>query len=114
MNLEIHFSGEVAVLRLRERRMIFPMLESFAAAVKKQLDRGNKNIVLNLSEVTYLDSPAHGSLFDLYRTVNERGGSLKLVGLQPRVEAMASLVGVTKAIECFAEEGQAIASFKVP
>jgi len=114
MNLEVHLSGEVAILRLRERRMIFPMLESFAEAVKKQLDRGAKNLVLNLSEVKYLDSPAHGSLFDLYRTVAERGGTLKLVGLQPRVEAMASLVGVTKVIECFADEPRALASFTVP
>jgi len=114
MNLEVHLSGKLAILGLRERRLIFPMLEAFTAAVKRQLDRGAKNLVLNLSEVNYLDSPAHGSLFELFRTVTERGGTLRLVGLQPRVQAMASLVGVTKMVECFADEGRALASFAVP
>ncbi len=114
MNLEVQLSVEVAIVRLRERRLIFPMLESFTAAVKKLLEGGAKDLVLNLSEVKYLDSPAHGALFELYRTVSERGGTLKLVGLQPRVEAMAGLVGVTQVVECFADERRALASLKLP
>lgn len=114
MNLEVHLSGDVAIMRLRERRLVFPMLEAFGSAVKKQLDRGAKRLVLNLSDVNYLDSPAHGCLFELFRTVRERGGTMRLVGLQPRVEVMAGLVGVTKIIEVFPDEERALASFTPP
>lgn len=114
MNLEVQPSGDVAIVRLRERRLIFPQIETFRAAVKKQLDRGAKNVVINLSNVSYLDSPAHGLLFELLQLVKERGGTLKLVGLQPRVEAMASLVGVTKVFEVFPDERRALASFTDP
>jgi anti-sigma B factor antagonist len=114
MNLESQRSGEVVILRVRERRLIFPMLESFIAAVRTETDRGAKHVVLCLSDVEYLDSPAHGSLVELYTMVTDRGGTLKLVGLQPRVEAMASLVGITKMVESFADESLALASFGVP
>lgn len=111
MNLEVQLVVDVAIVRLRERRLVFPHLEKFASVVKKQLDRGATKLVLNLSDVDYLDSPAHGCLFDLYRAVTERGGTLKLAGLRPRVEAMAKLVGVTHLFEVYPDEVAAVGSF---
>ena len=67
-----------------------------------------RDLVLDLSEIRYLDSPAHGSLFEVYRFVTEPGGTMKVVGLQPRVSAMASLVVLTRAFEVFADEETAL------
>lgn len=49
-------------------------------------------------------------LFELYRFVTERGGSMKIVGLQPRVYEMASMVGLTSAFEVFPREDLALGS----
>ena len=43
--------------------------------------------------------------------MSERNGTVKLVGLQERVEAMGSLVGLTRLIETFREEENALGSF---
>jgi anti-anti-sigma factor len=108
MNLETRVFSDVVIIRVRERRLVFPQVEDFASAVKAQLQSGPRNLVLNLSDVDYLDSPAHGYLFELCRFVAERGGRMKLVGLRPRVEWMASLVGLTRIVEVAPDEDLAL------
>jgi anti-anti-sigma factor len=94
-------SNNVVIIRVRERRLVFPQVEAFAAAMKAQQLPGPANLILNLSDVSYLDSPAHGYLAELYRLVTQGGGRMKLVGLRPHVEAMAALVGLTRLVEVF-------------
>jgi stage II sporulation protein AA (anti-sigma F factor antagonist) len=108
MNLETKVLNDVVIIRVRESRLVFPQVEAFASAVKAQLGADPRYLILNLSEVEYLDSPAHGYMFELYRFVTERGGRMKLVGLRPRVEAMASLVGLTRIVEVLRDEGLAL------
>jgi anti-anti-sigma factor len=108
MKLEVQVLDDVVILRVREARLVFPQLETFVSAVKAQLQGAPRDLILNLSEVRYLDSPAHGSLFEIYRFVTERGGTMKVVGLQPRVRAMAGLVGLTRTFEIFADEDSAL------
>jgi anti-anti-sigma factor len=108
MRLDVLVLDEGVIIRVREDRMVFPQLETFTSAVKTHLARAPKDLILNLSEVAYLDSPAHGCLFELCRYVTERGGRMKVVGLKPRVQAMASLVGLTRAVEVFPDEGRAL------
>jgi anti-anti-sigma factor len=109
MKLELLILHDVVVIRVREARLVYPQLEIFLSAVKAQLQHRAKDLILNLSDVGYLDSPAHGTLFELYRFVKERGGSMKLVGLQPRVKKMASVVGLTRIFEVLEDEHQALA-----
>jgi anti-anti-sigma factor len=109
VNLEFQALDDAVVVRVRERRLIFPQLEMFLSAVKEHLEKAApRNLVLNLSEVAYLDSPAHGCLFEIYRFVKERGGTVRVVGLQPRVRRMASLVGLTRAFEVYPDEERAL------
>lgn len=108
MKLDVRVLDNVVIIRVREPRLVFPQLETFTSAVRALLARAPKNLILNLSEVAYLDSPAHGCLFELYRFVTERGGSMKVVGLQPRVHEMARLVGLTRTLEVFPDEDLAL------
>jgi anti-anti-sigma regulatory factor len=48
---------------------------------------------------------------DIYRMMSEQKGTVKLVGLQDRVETMASMVGLTNLIETFPQEENAFKSF---
>jgi anti-anti-sigma factor len=67
-------------------------------------------LIIDLSGVSYLDSASYGCLLDIYRMMSERNGTIKLVGLQERVEAMGNLVGLTRLIETFREEENALGS----
>jgi len=66
--------------------------------VKKAIADGNKRIVLNLSEVSYIDSGGLGTLVALHTTAHNAGGSIKLANLTNRV---GDLLQVTKLLTIF-------------
>ena len=59
----------------------------------------------------YIDSASIGCLMDVRRLLQDRGGVLKLSGLQPRVETMLSMTGVHKIMDIHREEAAAVEAF---
>ena len=68
-------------------------------------------MLLDLSAVTYVDSATIGCLMDLYRQATAVGGSLKLTGVQKRVETMLTMTGAHNFLEIHPDEPSAIKSF---
>ena len=111
VNLQVESFGGTKVIRVKEPRLIFPLLKEFSARISKLIEGGTRMLIIDLSDVSYLDSASYGCLLNIYRMMSERNGTVKLVGLQERVEAMGSLVGLTRLIETFREEENALGSF---
>jgi len=111
MNLTTEQTGGVAVVRVGEPRLMYPILSDFASAVTSLVAGGTRNIVIDLTPVTYVDSATIGCLMDLYRQVTAAGGSLKLSGVQKRVETMLSMTGAHNFLEIHADEPTALKSF---
>ena len=93
--------------------MMYPMLADFSAAVNGLVTSGSRDILIDLTPVTYVDSATIGCLMDLYRQVRAAGGQLKLSGVQKRVETMLTLTGAQNFIEIHADEPSAVKSFGV-
>ncbi len=111
MNLTIDRTDDVAVIRVAESRLTYPLLTDFATAVVDLIGAGERKLLIDLGAVTYLDSASIGCLMDLYRQAIAAGGALKLSGVQRRVETMLSMTGAHKFIEVHAEEADAVKSF---
>jgi anti-sigma B factor antagonist len=111
MNLQIESHGDVKVVRVKEEKLVFPILSAFFAKVSELIEGDAHKLVIDLSAVSYIDSASIGCLMDIYRMVSERSGSVKLVGLQERVETMVSLTGLHNLVEIFREEKSALESF---
>ena len=111
MNVHTEQSGGVAIVRVGDARLMYPMLGEFAAAVSGLVAAGKPDILIDLTPVTYIDSATIGCLMDLYRQVNTAGGRLKLSGVQRRVETMLTLTGAQNFIEIHADEPTAVRSF---
>lgn len=106
MNLQIESFGETKVARVKEPRLIYPLLAEFSTKLLELIEGGTHDLVIDLSEVGYLDSASYGCLLDLSKQMTERNGTIKLVGVQERVEAMGSLVGLTRIMETFRRESK--------
>jgi anti-sigma B factor antagonist len=113
MNLTTEQTGGVAVVRVGEPRLMYPILSDFASAVTSLVAGGTRNIVIDLTPVTYVDSATIGCLMDLYRQIRAAGGRLKLSGVQKRVETMLTLTGAQNFIDIHPDEPAAITSFGV-
>jgi anti-sigma B factor antagonist len=111
MNVTTEQSGAVSIVRIGETRLMYPLLGDFSSAVAGLVTTGKKEILIDLTPVTYIDSATIGCLMDLYRQVNSAGGHLKLSGVQKRVETMLTLTGAQNFIEIHADEPSAVKSF---
>ena len=111
MNMHTEQSGAVAIVRVGDTRLMYPMLADFAAAVNGLVGSGKRDILIDLTPVTYVDSATIGCLMDLYRQVRAAGGQFKLSGVQKRVETMLQLTGTQNFIEIHADEPSAVKSF---
>jgi anti-sigma B factor antagonist len=112
MNLTTDRNQDVSIVRVREARLMYPLLPEFAGAVVPLIGEGSK-VLLDLSTVTYVDSATIGCLMDLYRQVTAAGGALKLSGVQKRVETMLSMTGAHNFLEIHVDEASALKSFGV-
>jgi len=111
MNLTTERQQGVAVVRVHEGRLMYPILSDFANTVSSLIAGGEGNVLLDLSTVTYVDSATIGCLMDLYRQATAAGGVLKLAGVQKRVETMLSMTGAQNFLEIHPDEASAIRSF---
>ena len=111
MNLRTEQSGVVAIVRVGETRLMYPILSDFSSAITDLVTAGKREILIDLAPVTYVDSATVGCLMDLYRQASAAGGTLKLSGVQKRVETMLTLTGAQNFIEIHVDEPTAIKSF---
>ena len=111
MNVKTDQNGRVSIVRVGETRLMYPILSDFATAVSGLIAAGQKEILIDLTPVTYVDSATIGCLMDLYRQVHIAGGHLKLSGVQKRVETMLTMTGTHNFIEIHADEPSAVRSF---
>ena len=81
-------------------------------AVRDILATDGKNIILNLGDVSYVDSSGIGELVSTYTTVTNAGGQLKLLNLTKKIEALLVITKLLTVFQVFGDEQSAIASFK--
>ena len=111
MNLTTEHAHGVAIVRVQESRLMYPLLSEFAGTVSGLIGSGESRLLVDLSSVTYVDSATIGCLMDLYRQATAAGGALKLTGVQKRVETMLTMTGAHNFLEIHADEPSAIRSF---
>ncbi len=111
MNLTTDRVQGIVIVRVGEARLMYPLLSEFSAAVSALLSSGEKKIVIDLTAVNYIDSATIGCLMDMYRQAAAIGGSVKLGGVQKRVETMLTMTGAHNFLEIHGDEAGAIRSF---
>jgi anti-anti-sigma factor len=111
MNQSIEHVRDIAVIRVAESRLMYPLLSEFSNAVTALIAGGTRKILIDLTPVVYVDSATIGCFMDLYRQTAAAGGALKLSGVQKRVETMLTMTGAHNFIQLHADEAGAMASF---
>lgn len=114
MSLEI-IQREVAgiyVLALRGRLVLGEESIGFRGTVDRILSSGITRVVINLEQVNYIDSAGLGSLIEVHRTTNARGGRLKLSNLRPNFKQALEYARLLSIFDTFLTESAAVESFQ--
>jgi len=105
--------GDVAIIDLNGRLVLGEGDDLVRDKVNSLVQQERKNILLNLSQLSYMDSAGLGALVSCYTTVTRRGGSLKLLGLTKRVSDLLAITKLLTVFDSYDTEKDAIASFHV-
>ncbi len=79
--------------------------------IRETLDAGNLKILLNLANVTTIDSSGIGELVSAYTTASNRGGRLKLLNLPSKIQDVLMITQLITVFETFDNEDEAVDSF---
>jgi anti-sigma B factor antagonist len=104
--------GDVAIIDLNGRLVLGDSDDLLRDKVNSLVQQGHKNILVNLGQLSYMDSSGLGELVGCYTTVTRRGGALKLVGLTKRISDLLSITKLLTVFDSYEAEKEAVASFR--
>jgi anti-sigma B factor antagonist len=81
-------------------------------SVRDLLAKGSKNILLNMGNITYIDSSGIGELVSAFTSVRNAGGELKLLNLTKKVHDLLQITKLYTVFDIKDDEAAAIGSFK--
>ena len=104
-------AGDVTILDLSGKITIGEGSVQLREAVKDLLTNGKKKILLNLGDVSYVDSSGIGELVSSYTTTSNQGGHLKLLSLGKKIKDLLMITTLLTVFQTYDDEQEAIASF---
>src|SRR5436305_1269141 len=124
LNIRERQAGDITVLDMDGRITIGEGSVALRSAVRRLLEEGKKNILLNLAGVgnqkillnlagvKYIDSSGIGELIANYTTVGRGGGQLKLLNLTDKVQDLLVITKLLTVFDVYENEAEALSSFK--
>jgi anti-sigma B factor antagonist len=101
----------VAIVSITGKVTAGPAADSLRKGLLDLFAQGHKRIVVNLSEITMLDSAGLGELVSAYSSITRDGGAMKLACGNHRVASLLRLTRLDSLFDAFDDEQSAIRSF---
>jgi anti-sigma B factor antagonist len=111
MKIEKRNRDGVTILDLGGKITIGKGDAALREAVHQVLDSGAAKVLINLAEVTTIDSSGVGELVSAFTTATNRGAKLKLVNLPAKVNDILQITQLITVFEIYENEDEAIRSF---
>jgi anti-sigma B factor antagonist len=107
-----HDVNGVSVVEIDGRIVLGEESNSFRERIKQLLAAGKKKIVLNLANVTYIDSAGLGTLVATFHSARSQGATLKLANLGTKFKEVLQVTKLMTVFDVYDSETAAIQSFK--
>ena len=111
MTIETRTSGPVTILDIHGKITIGEGSAEVRSVVRGLLQAGNKDILMNLGDVSYVDSSGIGELVSSFTTVSNQGGQLKLLNLTKKLQELLAITKLLTVFDSYDDEQKALASF---
>lgn len=101
----------ITVLDIEGRIVLGEESNSFRERVKSLLAAGKKKIVLNMANVSYIDSAGLGTLVATFHSARSQGATLKLVNLGAKFKEVLQVTKLMTVFDTYDNETAAVQSF---
>ena len=112
LNINERQAGDVTVLDMSGKITIGEGSVALRTAVRRLLEEGKKRILLNLAQVSYIDSSGIGVLGSSYTAIGKAGGQLKLLNLTQKLQDLLTITKLLTVFDVYESEADALNSFK--
>ncbi len=110
MNCCMEKTGSVAVVLLPGETLDANNSKEFRASIDPVLDENDK-VLFDMSDMRFVDSSGCGALLSCLRTLNARGGDLKLCNVSKPVRVLFELIRMHRIVDIFNSKDEAIRAF---
>lgn len=112
VNLSIREESCIVVLRPEGRLVLNEGDVELRTACRQALDAGSRILLLNLADVTYVDSAGLGEIADSFKAVSALGGRIMICEPRPAVAKLLKLTGLSKVMDVAPSEQEALAALR--
>ncbi len=112
LQVSIRESGDVTILDLRGRAIIGAESELLSSHLQELVATGVRKLLLNLADLTQVDSSSVSTIVSLYVSLKRQGGDLKFLRPCGRVQMVLKVTHLLDIIPSFDDEPRALASFQ--
>ena len=112
LNINERQAGDVTVLDMSGKITIGEGSVALRGAIRRLIEEGKKKILLNLSQVSYVDSSGIGEFVASFTAINREGGQLKLLNLTQKIQDLLAITKLLTVFDTYDDESSALNSFK--
>jgi anti-sigma B factor antagonist len=111
LKVKTRMEGDVAVISVSGKLMGGPESDALRNEVKNLIDDGNKNFVVNLKGVPWINSTGLGALMAVYTSIQRSEGVLRLCHVSDRIQSLFMITKLLTIFDTYPTENEAIESF---
>jgi anti-sigma B factor antagonist len=111
MKLDLRKSGGVTIIDVAGTITMLDTPSPLKERIVQSIGDGERNFVLSLGQLTFVDSSCMGELVSCYVRVARAGGTLKLAQPPRRIQELLHITRLNETFETYETEGRAVASF---
>ena len=111
MDLDLREANGISILVLGGQLTGSGGHDQFREAIDTLLKSGRNQILIDFTDITFMDSAGMGELVAGHRTVGRHGGNLKILNPNKRVHNSLTMARILPIFEVFEDERTALASF---
>ena len=111
LKLSVREVKDIVIIDLSGRLTMGEPCAALRDEIHDQAGHGNKKILLNLADVSYIDSAGLGELTAAFTSIKNRDGQLKLLSLTKRVHDLMQITKLYTVFDVYDDERKAVGSF---
>ncbi|MGH9803944.1 MAG: STAS domain-containing protein [Candidatus Acidiferrales bacterium] len=112
LDIQVRNSKDVTILDLKGKIILGAESASLREAIRNLLGEGKKKVLLNLGNVSFIDSAGVGTLVASFTTARAAGGEMKLSKLTQKFRETLQVTRLLTVFETYDDEAEAIRQFQ--
>ena len=112
MKIKRREDGDVVILEVSGKVMGGPDSEKFKSVIQGMIDEGAKKLLIDLSDVPWMNSSGVGILISAYTSMKNAGANVKFLNINERVKSILMVTKLLTVFESYYNESDALASFR--